>query len=302
MSPASRASMKFLSFLIAFLALGPPLWADAAVNIDTRLMEATFKLRGPDNRVLGTCFVLTERGEDDSLHRILVTAAHVLNEIPDEKVIVVFRTKEKKGNAFERMPREVRIRRDGIPIWTEHPKEDIAALRLRKQGGIHIGPISPKLLATDEILKRYEIHPGDELSSLGFPLGSEANEDGFPILRNGTLASYPIVPTAETRTMLFDSPIFDGNSGGPVFFVDRNRNYAGHAHPQETIQFISGMIVGQRYVEEATESRTEKVKRYHYLSLGIVVHASLIKETLELLPEPEARPIKKESPKQRGGT
>jgi hypothetical protein len=37
---------------------------------------------------------------------------------------------------------------------------------------------------------------------------------GFPILRAGRIASYPILPTADTKTILLDFPVLPGNSGG----------------------------------------------------------------------------------------
>jgi hypothetical protein len=73
---------------------------------------------------------------------------------------------------------------------------------------IQIPIISTNLLADDEMLSQFEVNPGEELSCLGYPFGAESNAAGFAILRNGKIASYPLLPTESTQKFLFDFPIF----------------------------------------------------------------------------------------------
>jgi S1-C subfamily serine protease len=81
-------------------------------------------------------------------------------------------------------------------------------------------------LIDDQKLSEFEIHPGDELNVLGYPLGF-GNVGDFPVLRSGKIASYPLVPTSENPFFLPDFRVFQGNSGGPVYFVQSNRVYGG---------------------------------------------------------------------------
>jgi len=125
--------------------------------------------------------------------------------------------------------------------------------------------LSTDLLADDKIMERFEIHPGDELLCLGYPLRAEVF--GFSILRSGKIASYPLLPAKDTKTFLFDFEVFKGNSGGPVYFVDKGRRYGGTAHVAESIQFVAGIVTRQ----------------HEKLRLAVVVPAYFIKETLALL-------------------
>jgi hypothetical protein len=89
------------------------------------------------------------------------------------------------------------------------------------------------------------------------------------------IASYPLTPTTTYKNLYFDTRVFNGNSGGPVYFVDRNRIYKGQAHLGGPIQFVVGLLNGQI---EAKLFKDEKI------SLATVVPSSFIIETIALLP------------------
>ena len=92
---------------------------------------------------------------------------------------------------------------------------------------IDIDPITTRLLADYDVFTKFEIHPGDELFCLGFPLAQGSNDAGFPILRSGKIASFPVIPAKIVKTFLFDFEVFSGNSGGPVYFAQSGRTYRG---------------------------------------------------------------------------
>ena len=104
------------------------------------------------------------------------------------------------------------------------------------------------------------------MMALGFPQGLSANEAGFPILRSGRVASYPLAPSAAFPTFLLDFRVFPGNSGGPVY---RSGGPGG-----DDGQFIAGMLTQQ--VELSGQS----------LDIGIVTEARFIRETVALLDAP----------------
>ncbi len=210
------------------------------IDLNTILMRSTFKIAGKEN--LGTAFIIGKPvpGDSQKLYYVLVTAAHVLRGIKEDQAILFLR--KKQGNEFIKMPSALTIRKEGVPLWKEHPKADIAVMyiKLLNEADIQLLPMS--LLATDKELEKYEIHPGDALSCLGYPYGAEANEAGFPILRSGQIASYPLTPTSKVKTFLYDFRVFGGNSGGPVFFIDKNRSYGGTVYLGNTIQFFAGLV------------------------------------------------------------
>jgi hypothetical protein len=130
------------------------------------------------------------------------------------------------------------------------------------------------VLADDALFSRFELHPGDELLCLGFPLFI-SSASGFPILRSGKIASYPILPTTVNKVIYYDFNVFDGNSGGPVYFIHRGRTYGGTAHLGETEQFVVGLVTSQI---------GSKLYNNEMLRLAAVVPSTYILATIALLP------------------
>lgn len=163
--------------------------------------------------------------------------------------IATLHLRKQDGDKFIRLPYPVQIRNKGIPLWTRHPEVDVAAMRVKLPKDADVKLISTNLLGTDSILEQFQVHPGDQLLLLGFPYGAEANDAGFPILRSGRIASYPLTPTRKIRTFLLDFEVFRGNSGGPVLFYAENRFYAGGVH-LGTTQFIIGVVSEEKGVTD----------------------------------------------------
>ena len=219
---------------------------EIAFELSTTLMRSTFKITG--SKKFGTAFIVGKQIPDTlgQAFYVLVTAAHVLRDIEEDEATLWLRKKE--GDNFSRLYWKVPIRQSKKPLWIEHPEADIAVMyvKLPKVADIEFLPLS--FLATDKELKDYQIHPGDGLFCLGFPLGAEANEAGFPILRSGTIASFPLFPTSKTKTFLFDFAVFGGNSGGPVYFEDTNRSNRGAIKLGEVLHI--GLVSEQHVVTQ----------------------------------------------------
>lgn len=265
-----------VSVLVIVLLSGTTL---AEFEINTTLMHYTYRIVGPTGKPnevkYGTVFVMgipdTNRPGKGQL--VLVTAAHVLEGISGEKATVHVREKMADGK-FRKVAHVLQIRKGRKPLWVRHPAADVAVMKIALPAFIskqadEIPLLSTDQLADDEMMERFEIHPGDELLCLGYPLGKGANVSGFSILRSGKIASYPLTPAKDTKTFLFDFEVFPGNSGGPVYFVEKGRKYGGIIHMAETIQFIAGLVTRQ----------------HEELRLAVVVPAHFIKETLALLDE-----------------
>ena len=249
----------------------------AGFEINTTLMHYTYLIVGPagePNQVkCGTVFVMgiPDANRPGKSQPVMVTAAHVLEGISGETAIIHLREKTTERK-FESRAHVLQIRKGEEPLWVRHPNADVAVMKITLPDYVFIQAkkipgLSTNLLADDETIEKYEIHPGDELQCLGYPLGKGANVSGFAILRSGKVASYPLTPAKETKSFFFDFEVFRGNSGGPVYFVDEGRTYGGITHAGETIQFVVG-LVSQQHEE---------------LRLAVVVPAHFIKETLELL-------------------
>jgi hypothetical protein len=145
---------------------------------------------------------------------VLITAAHVLDEIAGDTATMKFRWK-KEDNSISQKDFTFAIREQGKALYVKHPDVDVAALYTKMPVEFQKVKMLPlALLGFDDWLTTFEIHPGDELLCLGYPLFA-SGAHGYPILRSGKIASYPLVPSKENKNWLFDFRIFQATAEGP---------------------------------------------------------------------------------------
>lgn len=267
----ARTKCPAVLFLL-FLLVSPS--RIKAEDLNTQLMRATVKISHAKSTAAG--FVLTV---GDGAKHVLVSAAHVFDNTPDDKTTVIFRSQQAEGE-YKKEPVELIIRQDGKPLWTKHPTEDVAVIAVTPPEHADLPLLSNNLLATDETLKLHQIHPGDRLACLGYPHREEGSPAGFPLLRAGVVASFPLLPTAKTKSFYLSANVFEGDSGGPVYLNRESRETPDAAD----VNLIMGLISGQRFLDEEAKMIYGAAKFRHRLGLAVVIHASLIKETIDRLP------------------
>jgi hypothetical protein len=247
-----------------------------AWDLSMDLMKATVQLEQPLNagtRTVGTGFLVSAPTPDGKPRIVLVTAGHVFDKMPSAQARVGYRDLGPDG-AWHYDPQALKIRNDSAaPLWTRHPTRDVAVMVVTAPPEFAKAAIPLAWLASNDTFDKSELGPGDELMALGFPRGLAANPAGFPILRAGRVASFPLGPAANSPTFLLDFAVFPGNSGGPVYMTQGARRRPGASEAENT-QFIAGILTQQ--VELGGER----------LDIGIVTHASFIREAIELLDEP----------------
>ena len=253
-------------------------------DLDTELMLATFKLSSPP--VAATCFMLTRPVPDSPAETqfILVTAEHALCQIKEDAATVTFRKRQSAGG-YSKLPAKLQIRQNGKALWTRHPNADVAVMYVTPPSDAAIAHVPVDLLASDADLQRYEIHPGDTVKCIGFPHANQfqANEAGFGVVRTGCIASFPLLPTKNTKTFYFDFNTFEGDSGGPVYLSENNRFFGNQTHEGRT-RLILGVAVAQQFLDEEFKTVYQTGKFRHQLGLGVVVHSTAIREAIDLLP------------------
>ena len=271
--------------LLAFVALAltvllAPI-VHAGDNLGTQLMHCTFKIT--NGKVSGTGFVLSEWRDGHDPRWLLVTAAHVVEQIKEDEALLVLR-KPLPDQTYEKLNHRFALRREGKPLWVKHPTQDVAVMPLALPAEVTVPRLPVELLATDEMWQRYEIQPGDTLRCIGFPHAGhfESNGAGFPLVRMGCLASFPVLPTKQTKTFLFDFNTFEGDSGGAVY-LDEPQRIAKEGVPPERAQLIVGLVHGQHFIEERFSTIYQSGMTRHRLGLCIVIHATAIRETIDLL-------------------
>jgi hypothetical protein len=249
-----------------------------AIDLSVDLIKATVQLEQPlgdGSRSVGTGFLISAPTADGKPRTILITAGHVLEKMPNADARIGYRVQAQDG-VWRYDPQALKIRTGkGGPTWTKHPTRDVAAMVIEAPPEFARAAIPLDWLANDATFTNDDIGPGDEMMALGFPRGLAANAAGFPILRAGKIASYPLAPSAAFPTFLLDFSVFPGNSGGPVFMSQAARRRSGAGEAKDA-QFIAGILTQQ--VELSGER----------LEIGIVTHARYIRETLALLDNPAA--------------
>jgi hypothetical protein len=232
------------------------------------LIHATVRLeqvQRDGSGAVGTGFIVATPSPDGRARTVLITADHVFERMRGDKVKVGFRVADDAGD-WRYAPVSIRIRGSrGEPLWTAHPVQDVAAIPLAS--GVAIAAVPASQLATSQIVAKLAVAPGDEMMVLGYPRGFSANAAGFPILRVGRVASYPLAPPARYPTYLLDFSVFAGNSGGPVYVV---RSVNGRA-PEIA---VTGIVTQELKLKDDR------------LEIGNVTHAAYIAETLALVDSP----------------
>jgi hypothetical protein len=247
-----------------------------AIDLSVDLIKATVQIQQPlgdGSRSVGTGFLVSAPTPDGKPRIVLITAGHVFEKMPFAEARIGYRVQAQDG-VWRYDPQTLKIRTASAgPQWTKHPTRDVAAMVVEAPPEFARAAIPLSWLANETTFADDDIGPGDEMMALGFPRGLAANSAGFPILRAGRVASYPLAPSAQSPTFLLDFSVFPGNSGGPVFMSEAARRRAGATEGKDT-QFIAGILTQQ--VELSGER----------LEIGIVTHARYIREAIDLLDHP----------------
>jgi hypothetical protein len=249
-----------------------------AVDLSIDLIQATVQVEQPlgdGTRTVGTGFLISDPTPDGRPRTILVTANHVFRKMPGAIATIGFRVENTDGS-WRYDPAPLKIRDGDKELWTHHPDRDVAAISIDAPPEFVKAAIPENWLGGDDAFAKYSLGPGDEMLALGFPEGLSANPAGFPILRSGRVASFPLGPSTAFPTFLLDFSVFPGNSGGPVYVRDTTHRVpvSGGA----PAGFIAGMLTQQ--VELNSQN----------LSIGIVTDARFVRETLALVDNPNAVP------------
>jgi hypothetical protein len=250
------------------------------------MMGLTFKIANPDST--GTCFLISRPAADvGQTETILVTAAHVLEKASGPEAILVLREKRTDGKLV-RKEVTLKIREKGAPLWVKHPEADAAALKVRLPDDASFDALPIEQIAGEADFQSGKLRTGDEVWIFCYPAKLEANAAGFPILRRGTVASYPLTPTATFKDYLVDMPSFGGNSGAPVI-VSRRQDPTQKKSPQRP--WIVGLVSGMhRQTDKATLDLAD-LTFHHPLGLSIIVPGEFIRQTLDRVPRSDQKRV-----------
>jgi hypothetical protein len=277
--------------LVAALALTVVFWAvtskaenaEGTKHFSESLFEATLLVLGDDGS-MGAGFLV---GCTETRETYLVTARHVLDGIKSDTAAIIFRKRLPNGK-FEIFPSRIAIRNGGRPLYRSYPDAavDLAVIRPKLNPPDSIVRSQLMIFSREDLATEYDfrnmwIHPGDEVFFLGFPLGQTSPDGWFPILRSGYLSSYPITPAMQHPFLYLDGPVFEGNSGGPVYF-EATPSLWGGRYLNQTGKIL-GVISFYKAIEARREMDTDTIPRKHDIQVGGFVNSTFILSLLDSL-------------------
>ena len=223
---------------------------------------------------LGKVFAssLPIEGDTENSRAVLVTAAHVLDGIGGDTATLLLRRKDSAGT-YTPFPFNFKIRAGNTALYIKHETADVAAMFIAvPDEKLPITVLPPNFLVDDTRIEQLEIHPGDEVFCLGFPLFARWSRR-VSLFAWWTIGIYPLTPMKTVKEWDVDVILYDGNSGGPVYFHYENRRYAG----SPLLGFQRGVL---GLVIQQVNSAIPDFKPLNY---GVIVPAQFVKEVLDKL-------------------
>ncbi len=223
-------------------------------EIAEKLILATYKLSNDASTASG--FVV-HRVDNGSLKYFVITADHVLRQMKGNTCKLVSRMRQESGT-YERQEIELTIRMGGKELWRADKGHDVAALPLADD--LNVVSVPYECLATEQALE--QVYAGDRVLTAVFPERIESNGAGFPIMRGGTIASYPLRPVNAHVMFLVDVNSWKGDSGAAVM-------HANVRHENDW-PLILGYTRGMQNITDTVKESRFVTKRTDY-PLGVSV-------------------------------
>lgn len=221
----------------------------------------------------GTAFLVQRPPRDgqSSAGMALVTAAHVFEQMREPSCQLVLRQRLENGT-YERREISIPLEETGRRLWLRHPQYDCAALPITLPENVTMHVLAWEQLLDDEGADVDQLTVGRDIYVACYPAKSEANPVGWPILRRGIVASYPLRPVQQAPTMYLDISGFGGDSGAPVAMVT-----------SEGLR-ITGLVAGMIRQTDKVVSPFEERITHTPLGISIVVQSPWLRRTIEQLP------------------
>lgn len=237
-----------------------------ADDVARQALRAT--VRVSDGTRSGAGFIVALPRDGAAPEHLLVTAAHVLANNQAATCSASFRAAVGPAG-FERREVRIPIREGGRPLWEKHPGADVAVIAVVPPADADLGSFVVEDLADRARIESGVVAAGRRVWVACFPAQLESNRAGWPILRQGTIASHPLLPLEATPTIFLDYSHFGGDSGAAAVLDDGGR------------PVVVGVVVGMQRQTDRITSPFEERTTHTPLGLAITVQAALVRDTIE---------------------
>lgn len=245
------------------MALIPPSALDCVVAIGQTDPKNGFTANAT-GFLYGRAFIpgAASKTEEASYRIFLVTNRHVFNDMTE----VVLRFNQQPGGTSETFDLNL-FKADGSQLWHAHPDAGV---------DIAVIPINANLLKEHKIqfhafmsdhhvlgLKDAQTagtSEGDGIFVLGFPLGDAGIDRNHVIVRHGVIARVRDYLAGTSKTILIDSTVFPGNSGGPVLTRPEVSAIGGtKSQPRSMLLGVVSAYVPYRDIAISTQTKRPRV-------------------------------------------
>jgi hypothetical protein len=207
----------------------------------------------------GTGFLVGRRVSEDGHQQIfLITNKHVLGS--QRRFGQQLTLRLNIGTGEELTPHTVNFTYSPESI-IDHPIEavDVCAVHVTQVAievpNLAFATVDYDSMAFADRIREFDIGPGDDILSLGCPLGYSQGSNNLPIVRQGLLATsllYDISGDAADSTLplpayLVDGGVVHGSSGSPMILKPViGRNIRGTVQMGNTAPFLLGILAQTR--------------------------------------------------------
>lgn len=264
-------------------------------------LYATVPIDNPQGES-GTGFLVFRKIAEDQGRVFLVTNKHVVcrdaaarPNVPH--VVCHFNTKEADGSLGKSFGQVPLKNADGSARFREHPEPDTDVYAIDVTDVMNLNPKLEKrwvgydMFADEAKRTELDITAGEDVVTIGYPLGLRQGESNFPLIRQGVIATKIGVPLKDKvrdgtalrdrtlRAFLIDGATVPGSSGSPVILkpvigrIQGNAIVMGSAPP-----VLLGIVAETKYAP--VQAGTAVIPGF--AGLGLAFDVETIRETIEL--------------------
>ena len=187
-------------------------------------------------KYVGTAFIVGVKGKYGNAYLHVITAKHVAEVIQGRSFLIGMNFKDGEAGWFGSSMK-----------WWYHPTDksvDAAATVFTPTARMDMDYIPETAFVTDEVIRRYDIGVGDQLSIVGLFTQFHGRKKHIPIVRTGNIAMMPSdkIPAddGESEVYLAETRSIGGLSGSPVF-VRHTVRLENLASEDGELQTMSGL-------------------------------------------------------------
>lgn len=260
-------------------------------NIFDQLLFTTLRIECLDATgevfSIGTGFLLQRPVGDDKYKLYLVSNKHVL--CASDSIAISFSKIQKDSDDKKNIVRiPIHSLKNNI-VCHKDLSVDIAVLEctglfIMLPSKLYYKAVSYDMLAT---FKEPELSVAESIYFVGYPDNRYDKTNNLPLLRKGTISSYPKYDFNGDPVFIIDAQVFPGSSGSPVY-IDltyenmRNGQIIFGKKEIKLLGIVSATMIRNnklKSIETKTQYLSEEV-----LGLGIVYKSTAIKQLIDSIP------------------